>query len=249
MSSACISAPYDRVDHHLLPFMWSGRGGRIRQYPQRPCRCRSRRNTAMAVQSGGASGTAARCANGDRPTIHYGALVPLVTTLSKNPPATGSAPIAADGGGQPADRQARPRPPQATRSVRSSARRPVRRRSPVAQPVIAAPAQMASPAITCSRTRPAVVTAISVPPRRIRETSVANSGGPSAGPFVGDQRGRAASPRRGPSVSPAGRTSAAAKPFAESRPANPAAAASSANRGLVLKNSRIDAISAPRRKK
>ena len=110
-------------------------------------------NAMVAAQSGAALGTGARWANGDMPVTQVGADEPWVTTLRRNPPTTGTAPMAptADGS-QPTARVAAPTASQAIGAEFSApaSASPIDRGAPV----IAAPAQMASPAITCSSSHP-----------------------------------------------------------------------------------------------
>ena len=72
---------------------------------RRPGRRRLTMNAPMATQSGGALGTGARWANGDRPVTQFGADEPWVTTLRRNPPDHRDRTDGTDGGRQPADRQ------------------------------------------------------------------------------------------------------------------------------------------------
>src|SRR5215207_4834494 len=96
-------------------------------------------------------------------------------TLSKNPPATGTAPMTptADGS-QPTARLAAP---TESHAIGALFRAPVRAAPiPSGAPVTLDPVHMASPAAACSTRTQTVVTAISVHTKRIRETGVANSG-------------------------------------------------------------------------
>src|ERR1700756_2094126 len=59
------------------------------------------RKMVVAVQLGGVSGTWARCAHGDRLTTQPGAFVVCMITFTRNPPTTGSAPVAPAADGSP----------------------------------------------------------------------------------------------------------------------------------------------------
>src|ERR1700758_5538024 len=126
------------------------------------------------AQLGGVSGTAARCVHGDRLTTQPGGCVACMITFTRNPPTTGSAPIApAADGSHPTPTAAAPAAINATgREFSAPASESV---NCSGAPVILAPLQTATAAEQWRATTPLIVTMISVDTRRTREIGWANS--------------------------------------------------------------------------